>query len=188
MGPAEPEVSYHRGRVRGRVEHGQAVFRGIPFASPPFGTLRFRAPRPPAVGRRPRRGRFGPPRPQAPFPGTPARRARRSDTGEWLTVNVWTPDTHAGTCPSWSGSTAARTCSARPAARLRRTPVRHGGAVSVSCNYRLGMEGFALIDGAPANRGLLDAVAALRWVRDNIAPFGGDPANVTVFGESAGPA
>ncbi len=58
--------------------------------------------------------------------------------------------------------------------------------VFVSCNYRLGMEGFAQIAGAPANRGLLDAVAALRWVRDNIERFGGDPGNVTVFGESAG--
>ena len=66
------------------------------------------------------------------------------------------------------------------------TPFANGGVVFVSCNYRLGMEGFALIDGAPANRGLLDAVAALRWVRDNIGGFGGDPANVTVFGESAG--
>ena len=56
----------------------------------------------------------------------------------------------------------------------------------VSCNYRLGVEGFAQIPGAPANRGLLDIVAALRWVRENIARFGGDPANVTVFGESAG--
>ena len=66
------------------------------------------------------------------------------------------------------------------------TPFANAGAVFVSCNYRLGMEGFAQIAGAPANRGLLDAVAALRWVRDNIERFGGDPANVTVFGESAG--
>jgi len=58
--------------------------------------------------------------------------------------------------------------------------------VFVSCNYRLGMEGFAQIPGAPANRGLLDVAAALRWVRDNIENVGGGPANVTVFGESAG--
>ena len=66
------------------------------------------------------------------------------------------------------------------------TPFASAGVVFVSCNYRLGMEGFAQIPGATANRGLLDAVAALRWVRDNIERFGGDPGNVTVFGESAG--
>ena len=56
----------------------------------------------------------------------------------------------------------------------------------VTFNYRTGMEGFAQIEGAPANRGLLDQVAALAWVRDNIAAFGGDPGLVTVFGQSAG--
>lgn len=60
------------------------------------------------------------------------------------------------------------------------------GVVMVSMNYRVGVEGFAQITGAPNNRGLLDQVAALRWVRDNAAAFGGDPGNVTVFGQSAG--
>src|SRR5260221_4058010 len=60
------------------------------------------------------------------------------------------------------------------------------GVVLVSFNYRLGVDGFALLPGAPANRGLLDQVAALEWVRDNISSFGGDPGDVTIFGESAG--
>ena len=60
------------------------------------------------------------------------------------------------------------------------------GVVLVTFNYRVGVEGFAHIEGAPANRGLLDQVAALEWVRDNIRAFGGDPARVTVFGQSAG--
>jgi para-nitrobenzyl esterase len=63
---------------------------------------------------------------------------------------------------------------------------RDGDVVVVTFNYRVGIEGFAAIEGAPANRGLLDQVAALEWVRDNIAAFGGDPAQITVFAESAG--
>ncbi len=66
------------------------------------------------------------------------------------------------------------------------TVLSHGGVVVVTFNYRVAMEGFGQIEGAPANRGLLDQVAALAWVQENIAAFGGDPDNVTVFGESAG--
>jgi carboxylesterase type B len=61
-----------------------------------------------------------------------------------------------------------------------------GDVLVVTFNYRVGIEGFAQIEGAPANRGLLDQVAALEWVRDNIRAFGGDPDRVTVFGQSAG--
>src|SRR5690606_27065431 len=61
-----------------------------------------------------------------------------------------------------------------------------GGAVVVSMNYRMGVEGFAHLPDAPDNRGILDQVLALRWVQNNIAEFGGDPGNVTVFGQSAG--
>ena len=188
MGSAEPEVSTSAGRVRGRVEHGNAVFRGIPFAQPPVGELRFQAPVPPRSWDGIRdAAEFGPQCPQASFPGTPGVPEPVPDTtGEWLTVNVWTPDTQARGLPVmvWIHGGAYLFGSGGPG--YDGTPFASGGAVFVSCNYRLGMEGFALIDGAPANRGLLDAVAALRWVRDNIASFGGDPANVTVFGESAG--
>jgi para-nitrobenzyl esterase len=185
MGPAEPEVSTSAGRVRGRVEHGNAVFRGIPFAQPPLGELRFQAPQPVTSWDGVRdAGEFGPPCPQASFPGDPV--PPPDTTGEWLTVNVWTPDPGARALPVlvWIHGGAYLFGSGGPG--YDGTPFASAGTVFVSCNYRLGMEGFAQIPGAPANRGLLDAIAALRWVKDNIERFGGDPAHVTVFGESAG--
>ena len=188
MGPAEPEVSITSGRVRGRVEHGNAVFRGIPFAKPPLFDLRFQPPVPPERWDGVRdAAEFGPQAPQAVFPGTPeAAEVREDTTGEWLTVNVWTPDPEARTLPVmvWIHGGAYLFGAGGPG--YDGAPFASAGVVFVSCNYRLGMEGFAQIPGATANRGLLDAVAALRWVRDNIERFGGDPGNVTVFGESAG--
>lgn len=106
----------------------------------------------------------------------------------WLTVNVWSPDpSHDAGLPVmvWiQGGAYTIGTSGLPeydGARLARD-----GVVLVTFNYRVGIEGFSQIDGAPANRGLLDQVAALEWVRDNIRAFGGDPVQVTVFGESAG--
>ena len=101
MSSAGPEVSTSAGRVRGRVEHGNAVFRGIPFAQPPVGALRFQAPVPPRSWDGVRdAAEFGPQCPQAPFPGTPnAPEPPPDPTGEWLTVNVWTPDTQARGLP-----------------------------------------------------------------------------------------
>ncbi len=187
MVPADPEVSTSAGRIRGSIENGLAIFRGIPFARPPVGALRFRAPRAPEPwdGTRDARA-FGSPAPQAQFPG--AELAPPVDEGgEWLTVNVWTPDPGARTLPVLvyiHGGAYLFGSSADPG--TDGSKFASAGAVLVSCNYRLGVEGFAQIPGAPANRGLLDLVAALRWVAENIAAFGGDPANVTVFGESAG--
>ena len=200
MAPANPEVFTSAGRVRGQIENGVAVFRGIPFAKPPLGPRRFQAPVPPDPWDGVREAKeFGPSAPQAQLPAAPADAAAEqpgqatpADTGEWLTVNVWTPDAApaapaASTLPVlvWIyggaylfGSSSEPTYDGGRFARA--------GAVFVSCNYRLGMEGFALIPGAPANRGLLDVVAALQWVKSNIEKFGGDPNNVTVFGESAG--
>jgi para-nitrobenzyl esterase len=186
MAVADPEVRISSGRIRGRVENGMAVFRGIPFAEPPLGARRFQAPRPRAPWDGVRDAiSFGPPAPQALPPGIPSH--AEPDNGEWLTVNVWTPDLAASGLPVllWIHGGAYMFGSAAD-------PVYDGekfaraGTVLVSCNYRLGFEGFALVPGAPANRGLLDQVAALRWVQQNIAAFGGDPGNVTVFGESAG--
>lgn len=115
--------------------------------------------------------------------------AGAADDGDWLTVNVWSPSPGPGAglpVMVWihGGAYAIGMSSLAEydGARL----AREGGVVVVTFNYRVGMEGFAQIDGAPANRGLLDQVAALEWVRDDIQAFGGDPDRVTVFGESAG--
>jgi para-nitrobenzyl esterase len=184
-GSAGPRVRLTSGDVRGRTEDGLAVFRGMPFARPPVGALRLAAPMPvePWEGVR-EAVAFGPPPPQSRVMGAPA--ARDTD-GDWLTVNVWTPDPGAARLPvmvwihgggyvyGWSGDPLF------DGAALARD-----GVVVVTFNYRLSAEGFGHFPGAPANRGLLDQVAALRWVRDNIDAFGGDPGRVTVFGESAG--
>jgi para-nitrobenzyl esterase len=180
------EVKLAAGRVRGIDEAGLTVFRGIPFAEPPIGPLRFAAPRRTAGWDGVREAtEFGPPPPQAGFFGMDA---LVRDSDDWLTVNVWTPDPGAGSglpVMVWiQGGAYGIGMSGLPeydGARL----ARHG-VVLVTFNYRVGVEGFAQIDGHPANRGLLDQVAALEWVRDNIHAFGGDPRRVTVFGESAG--
>ncbi|HSZ41014.1 MAG TPA: carboxylesterase family protein [Trebonia sp.] len=187
MTPADPEVVISAGRVRGCLENGVYVFRGMPFAKPPLGALRFRAPEDPVPWEGVRdASAFGPPVPQ-PAPASPGVPAPRPRPEEWLTVNVWTPDITSAGLPVlvWIHGGGYMFGSGGD-------PVSDGagfamsGVVLVSCNYRLGFEGWAEIPGAPANRGLLDQVAALRWVRENVARFGGDPSNVTVFGESAG--
>ncbi|MDR6974647.1 para-nitrobenzyl esterase [Streptomyces sp. 3330] len=180
------------GAVRGRREGDLTVFRGIPFAAPPVGEARFRAPRPP----RPWEGireayAFGPPPPQeAGIQG----RAAIADVpagDDWLTVNVWTPErepdrSDARPVMVWIYGGAYKLGHSGSPGYDAQHLARAGDLVVVTFNYRVGIEGFARIEGAPANRGLLDQVAALEWVRDNIAAFGGDPGRVTVFGESAG--
>jgi para-nitrobenzyl esterase len=186
-GIAAPEVRIAPGRLRGGWADGLAVFRGIPYAEPPVGALRFAAPR--AV-----RGWdgvrdalvFGPAAPQSEVLGD----ASPADEGDdWLTVNVWSPAVDAGArlpVMVWIyGGGYSLGSAGRPEYDGGRL-ARDGGVVLVTFNYRLGVEGFAGIEGAPPNRGLLDQIAALEWVRDNITAFGGDPGRVTVFGESAG--
>ncbi|MFC4533051.1 carboxylesterase/lipase family protein [Sphaerisporangium dianthi] len=182
---SEPEVRTTAGVLRGGREAGLAVFRGIPFAEPPVGALRFAAPQPvrgwdgvrPAVA-------YGPPPPQSGVLGV----SQGAAGDDWLTLNVWTPrpDPAAGLpVMVWiPGGAYAIGDSGRP--EYEAGHLAGSGTVVVTLNYRLGIEGFAQIGGAPANRGLLDQVAALQWVRDNIRGFGGDPDQVTVFGESAG--
>jgi para-nitrobenzyl esterase len=185
---SRPEVRTAAGTLRGSREAGVVVFRGVPFAEAPVGALRFAAPQ--AV-----RGwdgvreavSYGPPPPQAGYFGMDA--LARDTTDDWLTINVWSPEADPGAglpVMVWiQGGAFAFGMSSLPeydGVRL----ARDGGVVVVTFNYRVGVEGFAQLEGAPANRGLLDQVAALEWVRDNIKAFGGDPGQVTVFGESGG--
>jgi para-nitrobenzyl esterase len=174
------------------------VFRGIPYARAPRGALRWQAPEPPEPwqGVRPATD-FGAAAPQS-APVMPLVRrligARaRQQNQDCLSLNVWTPGTdgrprpvmvwiHGGAFVLGSGSTGLY-----DGLRLARS----GGVVVVTLNYRLGALGFldlaALWPGRfVPNAGLRDQIAALRWVREHIAQFGGDPEHVTIFGESAG--
>ena len=176
-----PIVETRAGKVRGTAQDGVHVFRGIPYAQPPVGPLRFAAPVPHDAWDGVRDAlEFGP-RPPQPDQVT--------STDEWLTLNVWTPGTEATGLPVMVWVHGGRFTSGSGAepeydgARLAA-----GGVIVVTINYRVGVEGYMLIDGAPPNRGLLDQIAGLRWVNENIAAFGGEPGNVTVFGESAGAA
>ncbi|MFK0151253.1 carboxylesterase/lipase family protein [Streptomyces sp. NPDC090499] len=185
-----PVVRTAAGAVRGLREDGLAVFRGIPFAEPPVGAARFAAPRParPWEGTREAYA-FGPPPPQD--VGIQGRTGvlEAPEGDDWLTVNVWTPAPDpAARRPVmvWIYGGAYKLGHSGSPGYDAQHIARDGDVVVVSLNYRVGMEGFAQIEGAPANRGLLDQVAALEWVRENIAAFGGDPDRVTVFGESAG--
>jgi len=186
---SQPEVRAVAGTLRGGREAGLAVFRGIPFAEPPVGALRFAAPRPIRGWDGVRNAvSYGPPPPQAGVFGMDAL-SREAPGDDWLTINVWSPepDPAAGLpVMVWiQGGAYTIGMSSLPEYDGGRL-AREGGVVVVTFNYRVGIEGFAQLDGAPANRGLLDQVAALEWVRDNIRAFGGDPGLVTVFGQSGG--
>jgi para-nitrobenzyl esterase len=189
---ASTVVRTRGGAVRGVFADGVAAFRGIPFAAPPVGALRFQAPRPPEPWEGVREADvFGPPPPQAPLtppPPVPGPAGPiRHDPSDWLTLNVWTPDAGAAGLPVlvWIHGGAYRMgSSADPG--YDGSVLAKTGAVVVTANHRVGVEGYAQLDGAPANRALLDIAAVLRWVQEEITAFGGDPAQVTVFGESAG--
>jgi para-nitrobenzyl esterase len=192
----EPVVRTAGGLVRGRRRAAtaaskatEAAFLGIPFAQPPVGDLRFAAPRPARTWDGTRDARqFGPPPPQSAHAVTPAPApAPGTDPDDWLTVNVFTPDPGAAGLPVlvWIYGGAYR-AGASSLPGYDGTHFVQRNVVLVTFNHRVGVEGYAQLPGVPANRGLLDQVAALRWVRENIAAFGGDPDRVTVFGESAG--
>jgi para-nitrobenzyl esterase len=175
------DASVSGGVVRGRQEADLAVFRGIPFATVP---ARFDAPAPVRAWEGVREAtRFGAPPPQSALFGMDALAEAGDD---WLTVNIWSPDL-VGALPVmvWiQGGGYVFGTSGLP--EYDGGNLARDGVVVVTFNYRVGLEGFGFFEGWPANRGLLDQVAALEWVQENIRTFGGDPDRVTVFGQSAG--
>jgi para-nitrobenzyl esterase len=191
-----PVVSVTGGQIRGAALGGGAVFKGIPFAAPPTGERRWREP----MAVQPWSGvrdvtKFGAICPQAPTPIVGD--AIKTASEDCLFLNVWTAQ--------WPGAGPARPvmvwipgggnfAGAASQGVYDGEPLARRGVVVVTLNYRLGAFGFfshpALTRESPrkasGNQGILDQIAALRWVQENIARFGGDPKNVTIFGESAG--
>lgn len=187
----EPEIRTAAGVVRGRREGSLTVFRGIPYAEPPVGSHRFQAPVPVRQWEGTRdASKFGPPVPQTSHTGsvmTAEFGSTADGSADCLTLNVWSPDLGDARLPVmvWiHGGAYLEGTSGNPDADG--ATLAQEGVVMVSMNYRTGVEGFAHITGAVDNRGILDQAAALQWVQDNIAGFGGDPSNVTVCGQSAG--
>jgi para-nitrobenzyl esterase len=196
MATNESVVALRAGRIEGERLDGVSVFRGVPYAQPPVGPLRFRPPRQcaPWEGVRDARN-VGPIAYQ--FPTDLEEMQGRLDlpqSEDCLTLNIWTPQPDAAHRPVmvWihggaylNGTGAAEWFDGTSFA------TRHD-VVLVTINYRLAVFGYLHLAGlspdetGSGNCGLLDQIAALQWVADNIASFGGDPGNVTVFGESAG--
>jgi para-nitrobenzyl esterase len=186
-------VATESGRVRGAQHAGILRFLAVPYAAAPVGERRFCAPipHPGWVGVRDAAAR-GPNAPQVsrPFPNLNVAPLigsgwRRGD--EFLTANVWTPDRGALNLPvAVFIHGGAWVAGENDATVHDGTRFAHSGIVCIAINYRLGVEGFLPIPGAPTNLGLRDQIAALEWVRRNAAAFGGNPDDVTVFGESAG--
>lgn len=183
-------VKTRHGKVRGSVADGVNTFKGIPYAAPPFGANRLQPPQPVEVWSGVRDAlTYGPKTPQLPYPPpVDVLMPELATPGEdCLNLNIWSPDLGSagqpvmvwipggafefgtGASPWYNGSRFAR-----------------DGVVCVTINYRVGADGFLYLDDGNANLGLLDQIAALEWVQENIAAFGGDPGNVTIFGESAG--
>ena len=177
------------GTLRGRQADGVFAFLGVPYAAPPFGANRLRPPRPVEAWSGVRDATsIGAEPPQVAPPdtgGAVAAPEHAAIAEDCLNLNVWTPDPGSAGLPVmvWiqGGMFEISTTASYNGSHFARD-----GVVCVVINWRVGADGFLYLADGTANLGLLDQVAALEWVRENIAAFGGDPANVTVFGESAG--
>lgn len=177
------------GRLQGESREGIRRFLGIPYAAAPFGPNRFREPQPVAPWDGIRAATvFGPTAPQLPYSGAIGELLGHViiEGEDILTANVWTPEEASGApVVLWiHGGALERGAAALPG--YDGTTFARDGIVFVSVNYRLGAEGFSVLDGAPRNLGLRDAAAALQWTHREVAAFGGDPERITVMGESAG--
>jgi len=181
-------VSTTAGLIRGRNWGRGLAFLAVPYAEPPYGDRRFRAPDP----RKPWSGvldclAYGP---------TPQRRAMAEVTAipepsipgdDVLTLNVFTPDPKAAGLPVLVYIHGGGYIAGSPASPwYNGSAFNRDGVVVVTIAYRLAFEGYGYLPDAPANRGVRDQILALEWVRDNIAAFGGDPGKVTIAGQSAG--
>jgi para-nitrobenzyl esterase len=181
-------VRTHKGAVRGAVVDGAYSFKGISFAAPPVAGSRFRPPQPVEAWSGVRDAfAFGAKslQPTAPLE-IAAMVPDPSVVGDdCLNLNIWSPSLGDALLPVmvWipGGMFEVGSGATYDGSRFARD-----GVVCATINYRVGAEGFLFLDDGTANLGLLDQIAALEWVRDNIAAFGGDPSNVTIFGESAG--
>jgi para-nitrobenzyl esterase len=188
-------VHTQSGLVQGIPENGVTAYKGIPFAAPPIGDLRWQAPKPPMAWKGVRNGdKFAPACMQVPLDIAPGMRGVATNE-DCLYLNIWTPaksptDRLAVMVSIYGGGfvNGASSIATYNGANLAKK-----GVVVVSLSYRLGAFGFlahpqltAEQKGHSGNYGLLDQIAALQWVKRNIASFGGDPHRVTIFGESAG--
>jgi len=186
---AVPTAKVEQGKLQGRIEDGLTIYRGVPFAAPPIGDLRWRAPQPAPHWDGVRSAEKFAPQCLQTIPGI-------TTSEDCLYLNVWTPaKSSSAHIPVlvWIygggftvGGTSVPTYSGEQLAKK--------GVVVVSMGYRLGPLGFLAHPELSAespqhvsgNYGLLDMIAALQWIQKNIAAFGGDPSKVTIFGESAG--
>ncbi len=195
---APVELATPQGVIVGDQQGTVASFKSIPFATPPVGNRRWKAPEPaPAWTGKRAATNFSPACAQLPYPQNSVfSRAHFPGSEDCLYLNVWTPQSndnkplpvmvwiHGGALTRGTGATSI----------YEGTNLAHKGVVVVTINYRLGAFGYMAhpelssesAEGSSGNYGTLDQIAALKWVQNNIATFGGDPKNVTIFGESAG--
>ncbi|MBU6329160.1 MAG: carboxylesterase/lipase family protein [Acidobacteria bacterium] len=182
------------GSLRGIAASDHQAFLGIPYAAAPVGALRWAAPAPVAPWSGVREATsFGPAAWQptgGPLDGLVPGMGSADQGDDCLSLNIWTPATDDTRRPVmvWIHGGAFSLGAGSLSAYDGRALCTRTDTVVVTINYRVGALGFLVLDddSAVANAGILDQIAALRWVRDNIAAFGGDPDRVTIFGESAG--